>query len=96
MGELYALLTAVIWAVAVILLRRSGETVSPFALNLFRVVVSTFLLLPTVSAFFALNFTGSTPFTSRSGVKREMRRSLPVMGLALVAGLVLLLLGVVR
>ncbi len=48
MGQLFALLTAVIWASAVILLKRSGETVSPFALNLFRVVVSTSLLLPTV------------------------------------------------
>ncbi len=49
MGEFFALLTAVVWAVAVILLKRSGETVSPFALNLFRVVVSTALLLPTVA-----------------------------------------------
>ena len=48
MGEFFALLTAVIWAIAVILLKRSGDTVSPFALNLFRVVVSTLLLVPTV------------------------------------------------
>jgi len=48
MGELFALLTAVIWAAAVILLKRSGEDVPPFALNLFRVVVSTALLVPTV------------------------------------------------
>ncbi len=48
MGQIFALLTAVIWAIAVILLKRSGESVSPFALNLFRVVVSTALLLPTV------------------------------------------------
>lgn len=48
MGQLFALLTAVIWAIAVILLKRSGETVSPFALNLFRVVVSASLLVPTV------------------------------------------------
>jgi len=49
MGQLFALMTALIWAAAVILLKRSGETVSPFALNLFRVVVSTCLLLPTVA-----------------------------------------------
>ena len=48
MGQLFALLTALIWAIAVILLKRSGETVSPFSLNLFRVVVSTALLVPTV------------------------------------------------
>ncbi len=50
MGEFFALMTALIWALAVILLKRSGETVPPFALNLFRVVVSTCLLLPTVVA----------------------------------------------
>ncbi len=49
MGELLALSTALIWAVAVILLRRSGETVPPFALNLFRVAVSSVLLLPTAA-----------------------------------------------
>lgn len=48
MGELFALLTAVVWAAAVILLKRSGEHVAPFALNLFRVVVATGLLIPTL------------------------------------------------
>ena len=47
MGEFLALLTALIWAAAVILLKRSGETVPPFALNLFRVTVSIALLVPT-------------------------------------------------
>ena len=49
MGELFALLTALIWAAAVILLKRSGETIPPFALNLFRVAVSSALLLPTAA-----------------------------------------------
>jgi drug/metabolite transporter (DMT)-like permease len=48
-GEPLALLTALIWAVAVILLKRSGESVPPFALNLFRVSVSSALLLPTAA-----------------------------------------------
>jgi acetyl-CoA decarbonylase/synthase complex subunit gamma len=43
------------------------------------------LALPAVSAFFTLNFTGSTPFTSRSGVKREMRVAIPAIGLAILA-----------
>jgi drug/metabolite transporter (DMT)-like permease len=50
MGELYALLTAVMWAAAVIFLKRSGETIPPFALNFFRVVVSTVCLVLTVLA----------------------------------------------
>jgi acetyl-CoA decarbonylase/synthase complex subunit gamma len=48
-------------------------------------IIAAFLALPAVSAFYALNFTGSTPFTSRSGVKREMRLAIPAMGCALLA-----------
>ncbi len=48
MGEFYALATAVAWAGAVIFFKRTGETFSPFALNLFRVVVSSLLLLATL------------------------------------------------
>ncbi len=51
------------------------------------------LALPAVSAFFTLNFTGCTPFTSRSGVKKEMRLALPAMGYALAASLVIWLTG---
>ena len=48
MGELYALLTAVMWAAAVIFLKRSGETIPPFALNFFRVAVSTVCMVLTI------------------------------------------------
>jgi acetyl-CoA decarbonylase/synthase complex subunit gamma len=50
---------------------------------------ATVLLTGAVSAFLGLNFTGATPFTSLSGVKKEMRLSMPVMAGALVAGLAL-------
>ena len=48
MGSFYALMTAVMWAAAVIFLKRSGETIPPFALNVFRVAVSTVFLVPTI------------------------------------------------
>ena len=48
MGMFYALLTAVMWAAAIIFLKRSGETIPPFALNVFRVGLSSVLLVPTV------------------------------------------------
>jgi acetyl-CoA decarbonylase/synthase complex subunit gamma len=51
------------------------------------------LALPAVSAFFALNFTGSTPFASRSGVKKEMRLTMPAMGGALLGGALIWLCG---
>jgi hypothetical protein len=42
------------------------------------------LALPAVSAWCAMNFTGSTTFTSPSGVEREMRRTIPWQGAALL------------
>ncbi len=47
-----------------------------------------FLLLPATSAFLALNFTGSTAYTSLSGVKKEMRYGLPLIILSAAAGLI--------
>lgn len=51
------------------------------------------LLMVTISAFYAMNFTGSTPFTSPSGVRREMRRAMPLMVFGLAAGTALLVAG---
>jgi hypothetical protein len=46
-----------------------GNGVEKFAL---------FLWITGCSSFLAMNFTGSTPFTSLSGVEKEMRRGLPM------------------
>ena len=56
-------------------------------------IIAAFLALPAVSAFYTLNFTGCTTYTSRSGVKKEMRIGLPVMGCAVVVAVLLLTLG---
>jgi hypothetical protein len=37
------------------------------------------LAMPSVTAYLSLNFTGSTPFTSRSGVRREIFAYTPIM-----------------
>ena len=37
------------------------------------------LLFPALSSFLAMNFTGSTTYTSPSGVKKEMKQALPLM-----------------
>ncbi len=52
-----------------------------------------FLCLPTVSAYYGLNFTGCTPYTSRSGVKKEMRYAMPMAAGSLFIGLILFLIG---
>lgn len=50
MGELFALAAAVSWAFSVILFRKSGQTVAPFSLNLFRVTVSSLVFLGLLAA----------------------------------------------
>jgi len=45
------------------------------------------LLLPAISSYLAMNFTGSSTYTSPSGVNREMKRALPwIIGSAAVGG----------
>jgi acetyl-CoA decarbonylase/synthase complex subunit gamma len=55
--------------------------------------MAAFLALPAVSAFYTLNFTGCTTYTSRTGVKKEMRLAMPAMGGALVLGALLAVVG---
>lgn len=50
MGEICALASALVWALAVILLQRSGESAGPFSLNFFRVALSLPLLILTTIA----------------------------------------------
>jgi hypothetical protein len=55
------------------------------------------LIIPAVIAYFALNFTGCTTFTSRTGVKKEIFRYVPVMALlAGVGGILGIALGIGR
>lgn len=48
MGEFYSVACAACWALAVILFRRSGETLPAFELNLFKNVLATVLMVPTI------------------------------------------------
>lgn len=55
------------------------------------------LIIPAVIAYLALNFTGATTFTSRTGVKKEIFRYVPVMALMAGTGVVLVVvLGIGR
>jgi hypothetical protein len=52
------------------------------------------LIMPAVTAYLALNFTGCSTFTSRTGVKKEIFRYVPLMAVMAVSGVVLgILLG---
>ena len=48
------------------------------------------LFMPPVTAFLSLNYTGSTTFTSWSGVKREIFAYVPVMAWMFAPGLLLM------
>ena len=47
------------------------------------------LTVVAVSSYLAMNFTGSTPFTSPSGVEKEMRLAIPLQALTMLAAAVL-------
>ena len=49
------------------------------------------LILPSVSAFFAMNFTGASTFTSFSGVLKEMKIAIPAIIISIFLGIVLIL-----
>ena len=53
------------------------------------------LALPSVTAYLALNFTGATTFTSKSGVKREMATYIPIMAWCFGIGVVFTLVYIV-
>jgi hypothetical protein len=56
-------------------------------------ILSWFLIITAISSFLAMNFTGSSTYTSLSGVKKEMKISVPLqIGFAFI-GLILQVVG---
>jgi hypothetical protein len=49
--------------------------------------LALFLFSVTISSYLAMNFTGATPFTSPSGVEKEMKQYIPVQFASLVISL---------
>ena len=47
------------------------------------------LFIMAVSSYLAMNFTGSTPYTSPSGVEKEMRKAIPAQAVVALAAVVL-------
>jgi thiamine transporter ThiT len=78
----------IIWSLIVM---RLGD-VFMFSSSL-SIILANSLLLTAIVAFLALNFTGSTPFTSFSGTQKETLRAVPIIMIASVIGLVLLVIG---
>jgi hypothetical protein len=47
------------------------------------------LLIMAISSYLAMNFTGSTPFTSPTGVEKEMRRAIPAQAVGALAAFII-------
>lgn len=76
-----------IWTVAVIAIGK-WSNISHY--NWLRELGYLFIL-PSVSAFFAMNFTGASTYTSFSGVIKEMKIAVPAIILTIVSGIILVL-----
>lgn len=50
-GEAFSLASALFWAIAVVLYKRSGESMGPFTLNLVKNLIAVILLTPTLILF---------------------------------------------
>jgi len=79
-------LLGLLWTLGFI--RYSGWFVSGFLL----LAIGYLLALPSLSAYLAMNFTGSSTYTSFSGVIKEVKIAVPLMAISFVVGLVLLLI----
>ena len=71
---------------ALVLTRTGG---GPHDLRALVWAVAYALVAVPITAYLALNFTGATPFTSRSGVRREIFRYVPVMATMAGGGILL-------
>lgn len=76
-----------IWVIAVLIM--NGWPLSP-AFSWVR-ALGYLLLLPSVSAFYAMNFTGASTYTSPSGVLKEMKLALPLIISTIGAGALMIL-----
>lgn len=52
-------------------------------------VTALIFVAVSVSSYLAMNFTGATPFTSPSGVEKEMRKAIPIQLSAIILGIIL-------
>ncbi|HCS46867.1 MAG TPA: acetyl-CoA synthase subunit gamma [Candidatus Aminicenantes bacterium] len=64
--------------------------------NTWQLAAAHFLLLPAISAFLAMGFTGSSTYTSLSGVLKEMRYAMPAILASASIGIIFLAVVLIR
>ncbi len=82
-------LLGLLWAAGVILINGGFKGLEHGVLT----VIAYLFVLPAVSAFYAMNFTGCSTFTSLSGVMKEMKIAIPLIAVSIGLGLILLIAG---
>ena len=65
---------------------------APATVWTFASMLTFLLIMPPITAYLALNFTGATPYPSRTGVRKEIYTYIPVM--AVMAGLGVVILSI--
>lgn len=80
-------LIGLLWTIAVIFFNDSQNNLNS---NLLK-SVAYLLILPSVSAYYSMNFTGSSTYTSFSGVLKEMRIAVPFIIITIAIGIITLL-----
>lgn len=84
---LKGLVTGILTFVILFLLHLTGNSYFEYA--------SWFLIITSTSSFLAMNFTGSSTYTSLSGVQKEMKIAIPVqIGMSAI-GLILFIIGLI-
>lgn len=76
------------WAVAVNILN-GGFLVPEYGVLK---AIAYLLILPSVAAYYAMNFTGSSTYTSFSGVIKEMKIAVPAIAISIGLGVIMLLI----
>jgi hypothetical protein len=67
---------------------------TPVTIGTVASILAFLLIMPPITAYLALNFTGATPYPSRTGVRKEIYRYIPVMAIMAGLGTVILLITV--
>lgn len=81
-------LLGLLWTLTVVILN-GGITTPSFGIIK---ELGYLLTLPSISAFYAMNFTGSSTYTSFSGVLKEMKKAIPIIIITIGLGVLLLLI----
>lgn len=80
-------LAGLLWTFIIIIFKGHNNLINSDILK----TAAYFLILPSVSSFYSLNFTGSSTFTSFSGVLKETKVAIPIIFATIILGIFILL-----